>query len=682
MKKVLLLLSALFTFGTVMAADPVVSITTVAANQAQKISSYTGEFQLQEPGSDFSWTVKNFNNNNSSWTNIRCGSKNGESSATITTDFAISASISTVEVEVGCWQTTTNNTPNSVLLLVSGNADMSEATTYSFNTSELPTAKNGVETVTVSIDAPAANMYYQLVFNMPKTSTNGIYSVNSIKYYGEGAVTAPERGEYASIAEFLAAKPSKDSDLNTTLTAIYKNGRNLYLTDGKDFILAYNANNIAALDGVSFSNGDKFASMAGNYKDQNGLPELIPSAIGEVTTGGAAVEPEVLAIEEIGSDMLNKFVKIEGVSIKAAATANNYTMTDETGSILLYNTFYNASYYDAVTVPEGDNFNVTGFISIYKEDLQFTPIAIEGGKVIETVATPVITPASGSELHVGDQITIECETEGAQIYFTTEDETPSASSQLYTGPLTYSEAVTIRAIAVKDGWYDSKVAEATYTTAVEGASTVSVDFTANGNIADIYTGTATLVAGGTDDTDNNLDGATFAVGAVNVEFAKAEGGNEPRWWETSTIKPELRTYTNNTITVKIAQDGYKLQSVKFVQGNASLSNFNKLTATVETNLGEATFASSTKSWTAEADELVNEVVFTIGATNRCGGLEITYVEDENGLAGIEEIAGDLNNANAPVEYFNLQGVRVNAENATPGIYIRRQGSETTKVLVK
>ena len=134
--------------------------------------------------------------------------------------------------------------------------------------------------------------------------------------------------------------------------------------------------------------------------------------------------------------------------------------------------------------------------------------------------------------------------------------------------------------------------------------------------------------------------------------------------------------------VKIAQDGYKLQSVKFFQGNASLSNFNKLTATVETNLGEATFASSTKSWTAEADELVNEVVFTIGATNRCGGLEITYVEDENGLAGIEEIAGDLNNANAPVEYFNLQGVRVNAENATPGIYIRRQGSETTKVLVK
>ena len=530
-------------------------------------------------------------------------------------------------------------------------------------------------------------MYYQVVFDMPKTTANGVFSVNSINYYGEGAVTAPERGEYASIAEFLAAKPSKDSDLNTTLTAIYKNGRNLYLTDGKDFILAYNANDIAALDGVSFNNGDKFASMAGNYKDQNGLPELIPSAIGEVTTGGAAVEPEVLAIEEIGSDMLNKFVKIEGVSIKAAATANNYTMTDETGSILLYNTFYNASYYDAVTVPEGDNFNVTGFISIYKEDLQFTPIAIEGGKVIETVATPVITPASGSELHVGDQITIECETEGAQIYFTTEDETPSASSQLYTGPLTYSEAVTIRAIAVKDGWYDSKVAEVTYTTAVEGALTVTIDFTNPDNIAETHTGLKDLESGNTQDQEttndaNNLSGETFAVGAVTVTFDKAEAKNAPRWWSTATIKPELRTYVNNTITVKVAQDGYKLASIKFVQGTSKASDFSKLGAKVETNEGEGEFGTSTKTWTAKDNEVINQVVFTIEATNYCGGLEITYVEDENGLAGIEEIAGDLNNANAPVEYFNLQGVRVNAENATPGIYIRRQGSETTKVLVK
>jgi hypothetical protein len=40
----------------------------------------------------------------------------------------------------------------------------------------------------------------------------------------------------------------------------------------------------------------------------------------------------------------------------------------------------------------------------------------------------------------------------------------------------------------------------------------------------------------------------------------------------------------------------------------------------------------------------------------------------------------VDNSNAPVEYFNLQGVRV--ANPTSGLYIRRQGTTTAKVLVK
>lgn len=46
-------------------------------------------------------------------------------------------------------------------------------------------------------------------------------------------------------------------------------------------------------------------------------------------------------------------------------------------------------------------------------------------------------------------------------------------------------------------------------------------------------------------------------------------------------------------------------------------------------------------------------------------------------SGVEDVVVD---ANAPVEYFNLQGVRV--ANPESGIYIRRQGSKATKVLVK
>ncbi len=48
----------------------------------------------------------------------------------------------------------------------------------------------------------------------------------------------------------------------------------------------------------------------------------------------------------------------------------------------------------------------------------------------------------------------------------------------------------------------------------------------------------------------------------------------------------------------------------------------------------------------------------------------------SGTVGIENVAID---ENAPVEYFNLQGVRVaNPEN---GLYIRRQGSKVSKVIL-
>lgn len=50
--------------------------------------------------------------------------------------------------------------------------------------------------------------------------------------------------------------------------------------------------------------------------------------------------------------------------------------------------------------------------------------------------------------------------------------------------------------------------------------------------------------------------------------------------------------------------------------------------------------------------------------------------------GIEMVGAEMINANAPVEFFNIQGIRVNPETAGPGLYIRRQGNKAVKVLVR
>ncbi|MCR5687017.1 MAG: chitobiase/beta-hexosaminidase C-terminal domain-containing protein, partial [Lachnospiraceae bacterium] len=78
------------------------------------------------------------------------------------------------------------------------------------------------------------------------------------------------------------------------------------------------------------------------------------------------------------------------------------------------------------------------------------------------VATPTFTPVAGT--YTGAQnVTISCGTTGATIHYTTDGNTPTASSPSYSIPIPVSETATIKAIAVKTGMTDSETAEATYT---------------------------------------------------------------------------------------------------------------------------------------------------------------------------------------------------------------------------
>lgn len=72
--------------------------------------------------------------------------------------------------------------------------------------------------------------------------------------------------------------------------------------------------------------------------------------------------------------------------------------------------------------------------------------------------------------------------------------------------------------------------------------------------------------------------------------------------------------------------------------------------------------------------------YTVQAVNANGARGImseAVVDDSSAITDI-----NVDNANAPVEYFNLQGIRVNADQLIPGIYVVRQGNKTSKVLVR
>ena len=54
----------------------------------------------------------------------------------------------------------------------------------------------------------------------------------------------------------------------------------------------------------------------------------------------------------------------------------------------------------------------------------------------------------------------------------------------------------------------------------------------------------------------------------------------------------------------------------------------------------------------------------------------------NSTSAIGGIESDAIDENAPVEYYNIQGMKVNADNLTPGFYIVRQGKKVSKIFVK
>lgn len=103
--------------------------------------------------------------------------------------------------------------------------------------------------------------------------------------------------------------------------------------------------------------------------------------------------------------------------------------------------FYNSNYSSAFVIEEVE-------------------VEVEGGEVEkETVATPVIAPASGT-FTGSTEVTITCATDGATIYYSTDGTEPGTE---YTGTFTLSKAgtYTVKAIAVKDGCNDSEEATAT-----------------------------------------------------------------------------------------------------------------------------------------------------------------------------------------------------------------------------
>ncbi|MDE5575738.1 MAG: chitobiase/beta-hexosaminidase C-terminal domain-containing protein [Bacteroidales bacterium] len=94
--------------------------------------------------------------------------------------------------------------------------------------------------------------------------------------------------------------------------------------------------------------------------------------------------------------------------------------------------------------------------------------------VTDTVKTPTFSVAAG-EVEKGTKVALACATEDAKIYYTIDGSEPTAESAEYTAEISIDSAMTIKAIAMKEGLENSKVVSAAYTVKEQGGDSTAVE---------------------------------------------------------------------------------------------------------------------------------------------------------------------------------------------------------------
>ncbi|SEF29536.1 Chitobiase/beta-hexosaminidase C-terminal domain-containing protein [Amycolatopsis pretoriensis] len=127
-----------------------------------------------------------------------------------------------------------------------------------------------------------------------------------------------------------------------------------------------------------------------------------------------------------------------------------------------------------------------------------------------TVAAPTFSPPGGT-YSAAQTVTISSATSGATIRYTVDGSTPTASSTLYSGPISVPNSRTVNAIALKSGSTNSPVSSATYTIGTQAGCPTQSDtpnFGPNVRIFDPGMSAATIQAQLDTDFNNQKDTLT------------------------------------------------------------------------------------------------------------------------------------------------------------------------------
>ena len=217
----------------------------------------------------------------------------------------------------------------------------------------------------------------------------------------------------------------------------------------------------------------------------------------------------------------------------------------------------------------------------------------EGGgeTVVETVATPVIT-AESTTFNEGESltVTIETETEGAEIYYTLDGSDPVENGELYEGEIKITETTTVKAVAKLDGWNNSAVAEATFTAVDPNAKEVEATIS--------FASTAQRISQSGSEQVWKNEGVTFTNSGSVGNYSNP-----------------VRLYANSKIVV----EHEAMTKILFVCNNSSYAT------ALKNSIGNAATVSGSNVTVTFANPVNEFTVAKLTAQVRLNSLTVTYL---------------------------------------------------------
>ena len=307
------------------------------------------------------------------------------------------------------------------------------------------------------------------------------YNENSTEYYAMTAQTSgkPEGVLFTSVVDNNETLPAEITDAEATYYwTVDMNGANYTFTNASGNLLGYTS-------GTNFATGGDNTEWAITYQ----------------TSEATAMVPEYSGF--VVNNVNN--------AVRAFALNGNHNF---------------GPYHTQNMNGEGYNF----FLDIF---------ATVGGGAL-TCATPAFTPEAGTYYEV-QTVAIACGTAEAVIYYTTDGTEPTAESNVYSEPITVGSSMTIKAIAMKEGYENSNIATAEYNIILGAVTIFSQDWE-----GDMNGWTFVTVSGEKPWTIAQYNGNHYAYGNGY------NGGANEQWCISPAFS--LNTYSNVNLSFRNAKN--------------------------------------------------------------------------------------------------------------------------------